>query len=116
MLSIDFLNGNYLDILVDASVAADVNSADDVQAVVTLAESSLRAGSNIDVYCDGLFWEAQIISADQERFQFRFLHTGNRHSGGWVWRRDFLVGWRFPVRAEGDVWKAKLVASTIVHD
>jgi hypothetical protein len=89
-------------------------SADDVCAIVTLAESSLRVGSDIDVFCDGLFWEAEIVRVAKDRFRFRFLHGGT--CGGWVLRREFLVSWRFPVRTSGDVWKAKLFSSVMNHD
>jgi hypothetical protein len=79
-------------------------SADDLSAVVILAQSLLRVGSGIDVYCDGRFWEAIIVGVWCDGFRFRFL--GQRRCGGWVRRQDFLISWRFPVRTEDDVRKA----------
>jgi hypothetical protein len=86
------------------------STAEDVFAVVILAQSLLRTGSDIDVFSDGVFWEARIVAVKRNRFRFRFLHTGNRCGVGWVRRRDFLVSWRFPVRVKEDVWKATLMA------
>jgi hypothetical protein len=112
MQPIDNFHANYLDVLADATaVSSVINSGSDVFAIVTLAELLLRPGSNIDVYLDGLFWEAEIIAVKLDRFRFRFVHaTGKSFSGGWVCRRDFLISWRFPVRVESDVWKAHLIA------
>lgn len=88
--------------------------SDDVWAVVTLAEGSLCAGSHIDVYRDGLFWEAVIVSVSQRRFHFRYLHTSEDiRRTGWVKRKHFMASWRFPVRAHSDMWKAELVANVI---
>jgi hypothetical protein len=91
-----------------ASAALSVDTVDDLSAVVILAQSLLRVGSGIDVYCDGLFWEATIVDVRCDGFWFRFL--GQRRCGGWVRRRDFLASWRFPVRTKGDVWKATLLS------
>ena len=120
MQQMDHLHGNYLDVLADASsVVSVIDAGIEVLAVVTLAEFLLCAGSSIDVYCDGLFWEAEILVVEPDRFRFRFLYgVGKSLAGGWVWRRDFLSRWRFPVRVESDVWKAKLVSDSIIfhHD
>jgi hypothetical protein len=92
-----------LDMLASAAL-----SVDDLPAVVILAQSLLRVGSGIDVYCDGLFWEAVIVGMGRDRFRFRFL--GQRCHGGWVRRLDFLVSWRFPVRTKEDMRKAVLLS------
>ena len=115
ILSVSMTKENNLEVLADLIVASNVSSADDVRAVVTLAESSLCPGSNIDVYRDGLFWEAEIISVSRDWFQYRFLHTGKRCSDGWVQRRHFMASWRFPVRVQRDVWKAELIANSVFH-
>ena len=108
MLSVKFLYDNYLDILADASLEVNCNA--DMNAVIILAVGALRAGSQIDVYCDGLFWEAKILKVGRTRLRYRFLHTGRHRECGWISKRDFLQTWRFPVRGDGDIWKAKLVA------
>ena len=107
MLSIDLLSGNYLDVLADVSVSANYTNNDDIAAVVTLAESSLRIGSGIDVFVDGVFWESEIIAVKWNRFQYKFVDS---ESGGWVMRGDFLKTWRFPVRVQDDVRKTLLMA------
>ncbi len=109
MQPIGHLHGNFLDVLADACAVASVG-ASDVGAVVTLAKSALRVGSHIDVFCRGRFWEAQIVRVRPGKFRYRFLHTGDRLEGGWVSGCDFLQRWRFPVRDDQDVWKARLVA------
>jgi hypothetical protein len=84
-----------------------VDTAADIRAVVVLAESALRIGSNIDVFCKGLYWESVIVKISVDRFKYRFLHSSQ---GGWIYRRDFIARWRFPVRESDDVWKAFLIA------
>ena len=108
MLCVKFLHDNYLDTLAEACPEAERIA--DMKAVVILATSALRRGSHIDVFCDGLFWEAKITRVYETRFRYCFLHTGWRRECGWVLKHSFLQTWRFPVRCDGDVWKAKLVA------
>jgi hypothetical protein len=91
-------------------------SEEDVRAMVTLAEGSLRPGSSIDVYCDGVFWEAEITSVSSLRFSYRFLHIGRYGRVGWVLRRHFMASWRFPVRALCDLWKVELIVKSVIHD
>jgi len=110
MFPITLLHENYLDVLADASHASFVSTPDDVCAVVTLAGSALCVGSNIDVFCKGLYWEAEIMLVEPGRFRYRFLHTKGASHGGWVSRQEFPARWRFPIRIESDVWKAHLVA------
>ena len=108
MLSVKFLYGNYLDTLADA--CPEAHCTDDMKAVITLAIGSLRAGSQIDVYCDGVFWEAKILKVGRTRLRYCFLHTGRHRECGWISKRDFLQTWRFPVRCDTDVWKVKMVS------
>ena len=82
-------------------------NADDVRAVVLLAEGALGIGSHIDVYYRGQFWESEIVQVSADRFKYRFLHSSQC---GWIFRREFISRWRFPVRESGDVWKAFLIA------
>ncbi len=108
MLPVDTLKRDYPD--------GHVCSEEDVRAMVTLAEGSLRPGSSIDVYCDGVFWEAEITSVSTFRFRYRFLHVGRYGRIGWVLRRHFMASWRFPVRALCDMWKVELIVKSVIHD
>ena len=81
----------------------------DINAAVTLARSALRAGSEIDVYIDGCFWEAVIVCVCSDRYKYRFLHTGRRREYGWVFKDEFLRLWRFPIRCSEDEWKAEII-------
>jgi len=78
----------------------------ELTAIVTLASSSLRVGSNIDILHGGQFWEAVIVRATRERFRFRFLYSKTH---GWVSRHDVLRKWRFPCRSKRDFWKMRLL-------
>ena len=102
MCSVD---ANFLNVLADASSSLSV---DDMNAVVFLAKSALRAESHIDVFIGGRFWEAKITRAERGRFRYRFTNT--RIERGWIFHRDFLETWRFPVRTTRDLWKADLMA------
>ena len=112
MIPTKFLYGNYLDVLADA--CASTPSAADVPAVAALAVSALRAGSHVDVFCEGCFWEAEVLRVCSGRLRYRYLHTGARFEGGWVSVGDFLLRWRFPVRTDGDVWNARLLAESLL--
>jgi hypothetical protein len=114
MIPTKYLFDNYLDVLADACVSTPTGV--DVPAVVVLATNALRAGSHIDVFCCGRFWEAVIVRVYPRRFRYRFLHMGSRFEGGLVYTRDFLIRWRFPVRSHDDVWKARLLAESSYAD
>ena len=110
MIPTKYLYGNYLDVLADACVPP--SSGVELQAIVTLAKHALCAGSHVDVFCDGCFWEAVVVRVSSRRFRFRFLHLGARFEGGWVSFSDFLVRWRFPVRSNDDYWKIELLVNS----
>lgn len=128
---IDCLVGNYLDVLADASFCVSTsslpslpsqsNSAADIRAAAVLAEAALSAGSSIDVFCPGLFWEAEVTRVDGDCFFFRYLDANGRlmASGGKVRRDGFLSTWRFPLRVRNgrnDIRNARLMASAFCHD
>jgi hypothetical protein len=87
--------------------------AADISAAVTLARCALRVGSGIDVFRDGYFWEAEIVSVRSDGYRFRFLHTGRQREYGWVFKDGFLHHWRFPVRSNDDMCKAGLIVKYI---
>lgn len=110
MISTEYLYGNYLDVLADACVSPPSNA--DMQAIVTLAKNALCAGSHIDVFHSGCFWEAVIVRVCSGRFRYRFLHLGTCFEGGWVSVGDFMLRWRFPVRSDDDFWKIELLVKS----
>ena len=111
-----FLFGNYIGLLADVCPDKAALDLKDTRAAVTLARVALRVGSHIDVFCDGLFWEAVIVKVGQAHYRFRFLHTGRRRELGWIRKRDFLRSWRFPVRDDESLNTVRVIADCCSED
>ena len=70
----------------------------DVAAACDLAALPIDRAWSIDVFCDGIFWEAAVLhKVGEDGFSARFR---NSLETIYIHRADFMKTWRFPFNAD----------------